>query len=136
MEKRNICLLAIIILLIVFFGIIIFINLFTEPADDVYITFREVRERCDKNEYKLGDVVYVRDTLSGVWYNESANYTFMTFESMDDNRTALWGYDAGYPENITNEFKIGDRVRIKIEFEDGSEFDKDIIGRIKTIEHD
>jgi hypothetical protein len=43
----------------------------------------------------------------------------MAFKSMDATRTAPWGYDAGIPEDITDEFGVLDRVVIELEIEEG-----------------
>jgi hypothetical protein len=59
----------------------------------------------------------------------------MTFESMDDNRTVPWGYDAGFPINITGDFKIGDKVEFKSEFRSGEEYGREIQGFILWIRH-
>jgi len=128
MEKRQICLLTIVILLIIFFAIPVYITLFTKSLEEEYITYKELQEKYSNDEYKTGDVVYVRDTLSGIWYNESVNYTFMTFKSNDNYRTAPWGYDAGFPKNITGEIKLADEVEVKFEFRPGENNGKKIQG--------
>ena len=116
-----------------------FIALFMvdEGNSTYYCTFREFHEKYDALELKAGDVVYIEDTLSGIWYNQTAQYTHMTFESMDEIRTVPWGYDTGYRENITDEFSEGESVRLIIELtqEIGAQGVPVLVGHILEIEH-
>ena len=87
----------------------------TEDHNEQFLTYREFHENSQYMELEDGDIVHIRDTFSGIWYNQSTGFTYMTFESMDETKTAPWGYDAGIPEDITDEFSIWDRVEIELE---------------------
>lgn len=115
-----------------------FLSLFIKEEGDsrYYFTFKEFHDKYDSLDLKEGDIIYIKDVLSGIWYDEEAQYTFMAFRSMDAKRTVSWGYDAGYPENITDEYGVGDKVIIKIEMSqqmiDGT---PRLVAKITSIEH-
>ena len=94
-----------------------FLSLFLAPEEhsEQFFTYKEFYENSHSMQLEDGDIVHIRDTFSDLWYNQSTEFTYMTFESMDKTRTAPWGYDAGIPEDITDEFDVWDRVEIELE---------------------
>ena len=138
-KRKRLALLLIIVLIVSLFIPISFFTLFiTEKGDSTYhLTYKEFHDKYEDGELKDGDVAYIEDTFSDIWYNDSTEYTCMTFESFDEYRTAPWGYDAGYSQDITDEYRAGDEVRLKVELrqEIGNQGVPDIRGHIVAIEH-
>lgn len=87
----------------------------TDEHGEQFLTYKEFHENSQYMELEDGDVVRLRDVFSSIWCNQSTGFSYMTFESMDETRTVPWGYDAGIPEDITNEFSVWDRVEIELE---------------------
>ena len=119
MERKKLIIIVIVILVISIFVPITFISLFIKEEGDSthYMTYKELHDKHENMDLKAGDVIYIIDTFSDIWYNQSAHYTYMTFKSMDGYRTDPCGYDAGYPEDVTDEFHSGDNVKLEIEME-------------------
>ena len=138
MDKKKLMALIIIILVLTIAIPLSFLSLFLKEEGEsrYYFTFKEFHDKYDSLDLKDGDVIYIKDFFSGIWYDEDAQYTFMAFKSMDAERTVSWGYDAGYPENITDEYRVGDEVIIKIEMSqqmiDGP---PTLVDKISSIEH-
>ena len=88
-----------------------------QGGNTYYLTYKEMHDMHENNELKAGDIVYINDTFSDIWYDCEDQYTYMTFDSMDEYRTAPWGYDAGYSQDLTDEYQQGDHVIIKVELE-------------------
>lgn len=115
-----------------------FLSLFISEEEEsrYYLTFKEFHDKYIGQDLKDGDIVFIKDVFSGIWYDEDAQYTYITFKSMDAERTVSWGYDMGYSKNITNEYRKGDEVIIKIEMSqqmiDGI---PTLTARIDSIEH-
>ena len=108
----------------------------TEEHSEQFFTYKEFHENSQYMELEDGDIVHIRDTFSDLWYNKSTEFTYMTFESMDKTRTAPWGYDAGLPEDITDEFSVWDRVDIELEISEevNSQGNTILIAHITDIE--
>ena len=115
-----------------------FLSLFLrdEGESTYYLTFKEFYDKYHNQDLIDGDVIYVKDVFSGIWYDEEAQYTYITFKSMDAERAVPWGYDIGYRENITDEYHEGDEVIIEIEMTqqiiDGT---PRLVAKIDSIEH-
>lgn len=139
MKSKKLALLLIIVLIVSLFIPISFFTLFiTEKGDATYhLTYKEFHDKYEDGELRDGDVAYIEDTFSDIWYNNSTEYTYMTFCSFDEYRTAPWGYDAGYSLDITDEYRAGDDVLIKVELEQelNSQGVPNIRGHIASIEH-
>jgi hypothetical protein len=107
-----------------------------EEHSGQFLTYKEFHENYHSMQLKDGDVVVLRDVFSNIWYNQSTGFTYMAFESMDKTRTVSWGYDAGIPEDITDEFSARDRIEIELEIlEDiNSQGNPIIIAHITDIE--
>ena len=73
--------------------------LITEEHGEQFLTYKEFHENYHSMQLEDGDAVVIRDVFSNIWYNQSTGFTYMAFESMDETRTAPWGYDAGIPED-------------------------------------
>jgi hypothetical protein len=135
---KKIVALIIIILVLTIAIPLSFLSLFIKEEGDsrYYFTFQEFHDKYDSLDLKEGDIVYIKDVFSGIWYDEEAHYTFMAFESMDPYRTVSWEYDAGYSENITDEYDVGDEVIIELEMSqqmiDGT---PRLVAKIDSIEH-
>jgi hypothetical protein len=139
-SKRKKKLIAIVIIILVLSIVIpiAFMSLFLKEEGEsiYYLSYKKLHDKHENSELKDGDIVYIKDIFSGIWYNESSHYTYMTFKSMDDYRTDPWGYDAGYPEDITEEFEVGDNVILKIEMEqEMRQGIPTLVGHIKSITH-
>jgi hypothetical protein len=138
LDIRKMMALIIIILVLTIAIPLSFLSLFIKEEGDsrYYFTFKEFNDKYDSLDLKEGDIVYIEDVFSGIWYDEEAHYTYMAFESMDPYRTVSWAYDAGYPENITDEYGLGDEVVIKIEMSqqliDGN---PRLVAKIDSIKH-
>jgi hypothetical protein len=97
-----------------------FLSLFIseEGESRYYFTFKEFHDKYNSQDLKDGDIIYIKDVLSGIWYDEDA------------------GYDFGYSKNITDEYQEGDEVIIKIEMSqqmiDGT---PRLVVKIDSIEH-
>jgi hypothetical protein len=106
----------------------------TENED---MTFKDLKDKFDNNELNHGDIEYVTDIFSNIWYDQTTHYTYMTFKSMDDHRTDPWGYDAGYPYDITDIYKIKDKVRLKIQMSEETDESGNarLVGHIKEIKN-
>lgn len=137
-EKRNY---KALILVLIFLSIVIpftFLSLLITPEEhsQEFFTFKEFHNNSQHMQLEDGDVVYIRDTFSGLWFNMSTGFTYMTFASMDNTRTAPWGYDAGIPEDITDEFSAWDTVIIELEISEelNSQGNPILIAHITEIE--
>ena len=102
-----------------------------------YCSYKEFYDQHENLELKAGDMVYIRDTLSGIWYDQSTQYTYLRFESMDEDRNVSWGYDAGYLADITHGYSAGDSVTLEIEIaqEMSPQGTPILVGHIRSIEH-
>ena len=139
-KKKKMIITFIVVILII--SIIIpftFISLFIkEEGNSVhYFSYKEFYDQFDNLDLKEGDIVYINDVFSGIWYNESTHYIYMTFESMDHSRTNPWGYDAGYQSDITQEYQVGDEVKLKIEMEQeiNDQGIPILVGHIRSVNH-
>ncbi len=139
MKKKKLTISIIVILIISLFLPISFLMLFINEEGDstYYLTFKEFNDKYEDGELKDGDVAYIEDTFSDIWYDNSTEYTYMTFESFDEHRTATWGYDAGYDEDITSDYRPGDAVIVKVELQQELTYRgiPDIRGHIVSIVH-
>lgn len=138
-KKRKLLALLIVLLILTIVIPIVFISLFLkeEGCGRYYYSYKEFHDTFDDLELMAGEVIFIKDTFSGIWYNETHHFTYMTFESMDANRTDPWGYDAGHPEDLTEDYHIGDKIIMKIEIKqqmDDSGYTS-LVGHIKSIEH-
>jgi hypothetical protein len=79
------------------------------------MTYKEFYDKYDEGELKAGDTVFIEDTFSDIWYDNDTQYSYMTFESYDEYRTASWGYDMGHGQDVTGEFQPGDKVVVEVE---------------------
>jgi hypothetical protein len=135
---KKIMALIIIILVLTIAIPLSFLSLFLrdEGESTYYITFKEFYDKYHGQELKDGDIIYIKDIFSGIWYDEDAQYTYITFKSMDAERTVSWGYDIGFSKNITDEYQEEDEVIIKIEISqhmiDGT---PRLVAKIDSIEH-
>jgi cytochrome c-type biogenesis protein CcmE len=138
MDKKKLMALIIILLVLTIAIPLSFLSLFLreEGESTYYLTFKEFYDKYHSQDLIDGDVIYVKDVFSGIWYDEEAQYTYITFKSMDAERTVSWGYDIGYQENITDEYQEGDEVIIKIEMSqqiiDGT---PRLVAKLDSIEH-
>ena len=137
-KKRKIAIIVVILVISITIPVT-FISLFIkeEGSSVHYFTYKEFHDQFDSLDLKDGDIVHINDVFSGIWYNESTHDTYMTFESMDEDRTDPWGYDAGYQSDITQEYHVGDKVKLKIEMEQEMN-DQGIpilVGHIRSINH-
>jgi hypothetical protein len=137
-KKRKIAFIVVILVISITIPVT-FISLFIkeEGSSVHYFTYKEFHDQFESLDLKDGDDVHIKDVFSGIWYNESTQYTYMTFESMDASRTDPWGYDAGYQSDITQEYHVGDKVKLKIEMEQEMN-DQGIpilVGHIRSIDH-
>lgn len=128
---------TIVVLLIVIFLIYTFFPSDEKENNIHYLTYKEFHDKYEANQIEAGDILNLRDTFSDLWYNQTAHYTYMTFKSMDNYRTDPNGYDAGLPEDITDDYKAGDKVELKIEMtlETNEQGVKNLIGHITSIKH-
>lgn len=132
-KKKNI---KAIILVLVALSIVIpftFLSLLITPDrhGEEFLTYKEFQDNHQSMRLKDGDIVFIMDVFSDIWYNRSTGFTYMAFKSMDATRTAPWGYDAGIPEDITGEFGVWDKVVIELEIEE----DLDPMGNPRLIAH-
>ena len=115
-----------------------FLSLFLaqEHHSGQFFTYKEFHENSQYMELEDGDIVFIMDVFSNIWYNQSTGFTYMAFESMDETRTVPWGYDAGIPEDITDEFGVWDRVEIELEISEdvNSQGNPMLIAHITEIE--
>ena len=138
MKRKRLALLLIIVLIVSVFIPISFFTLFiVDKGDSTYhLTYKEFHDKYEDGELKDGDVAYIEDTFSDIWYDNNTEYTYMTFVSFDEYRTAPWGYDAGYSQDITDEYQPGDKVILKVELQQEINQRVPIIrGHIVAIEH-
>ncbi|UCE36983.1 MAG: hypothetical protein JSW00_16045 [Thermoplasmata archaeon] len=136
-RKKMVALVLIILVLTIAIPLSFFsLFLRDEGESRYYFTFKEFHDKYDSLDLKDGDIVYIKDVFSGIWYNEDAHYTYLAFESMDGYRTDPWEYDAGYPRNITGDYREGDEVILKIEMNQEMVDGKpNLVGHITSIEH-
>ena len=138
-QKKRVIIILIILLVISIVVPISFLSLFLREEGGAihYFSYKEFHDQYEDLYLKDGDVVFIKDIFSGIWYNQTTDYTYMTFRSMDNDRTDPWGYDAGYFGDITNEFQSGDKVSLKIEMEQemSPQGYPTLVGHIKSIEH-
>lgn len=137
-RKRKLLVLIIIIIVLSIVIPITFLSLFIkeEGSSRYYFTYKEFHDQFESLDLKDGDTIIIKDFFSGIWYNETAHYTYMTFQSMDEYRTDSWGYDAGYPEDITDDYKVKDKVIIEVEINQkiNDQGYPTLVGHIKSIE--
>jgi hypothetical protein len=117
MNRNKLTVILFVILVISIITPFSILGLFLQSHGDstYHMTYKEFYDKYDEGELKAGDTVFVEDAFSDIWYDNDTEYSYMTFESYDEYRTAPWGYDMGYDQDVTAEFVPGDDVVVEVE---------------------
>jgi len=117
MDRKKITVILFVILVVSLITPFSFLGFFLQHHGDstYHMNYKEFHEKYDNGDLKDGDKIYIEDTFSDLWYDNATEYSYMTFESYDEYRTASYGYDMGYSQDVTGEFQPGDCVVVEVE---------------------